>query len=461
MMQTMKSIYYQLPVSWRSAAASGYGYYLRYWRYGGITEKLVQEALERETWGSAQLEAWQQKHLAELLNHAATQVPYYRSYWQERRRRGDKASWEELENWPVLSKEPLRTQPKAFLAEDHSKWRLFKMNSSGTTGKPITVWRDRDAMQGWYALFEARWRRWYGLHFNDRWAILGGKIITPVEQTEPPFWVWNHGLNQLYMSTLHIKPANVPAYLDALRQYKVVYLFGYVSSLRTLARMVLEQDLDVPPLRVVITNAEPLPQHQRDLIEKAFRCPVRNTYGMAESVAGASECEAGNMHLWPEAGVTEVLADKEDTRVAAGTDGRLIFTGLLNHAMPLVRYEVGDRGALSPKQQCSCGRTLPQLERLVGRLSDNIVATDGRRIFQVDQTLYALAIKEAQMIQERLGEVRVKVIPAETYSQNDADLIIKRLQNLAGKLDVKVEVVDEIPRSANGKFRAVISKVDV
>ena len=459
-MQTMKDIYYQLPVSLRSAAASSYGYYLRYWRYGSITENLVQEALARETWSPAQLEAWQQERLAELLDHAATQVPYYRSYWRERRRRGDQASWEGLENWPVLSKEPLRTQPEAFLAEDQAEWRLLKTNSSGTSGKPITVWRDRAALQGYYALFEARWRRWCGVDFGDRWAILGGKIVTPVAQQEPPFWVWNGGLNQLYMSTLHIKPANVSAYLAALEQYEVVYLFGYVSSLRTLARMVLEQNLDVPPLRTVIANAEPLPQHQRDLIEEAFRCPVRNTYGMAESVAGASECEAGNMHLWPEAGVVEVLADRTDTRVPAGVDGRLICTGLLNRAMPLVRYEVGDRGALSPEQRCRCGRTLPQLERLVGRLSDNIVAADGRRIFQVDQALYGSAIKEAQMIQERLGEVRVKVVPAETYGQNDANLIVKQLQNLAGELEVKVEVVDEIPRSANGKFRAVISRVD-
>ena len=459
MMQVMKDFYYQLPVSLRSAAASSYGYYLRYWRYGGITKKLVQEALARESWSPAQLEAWQQERLAELLNRAATQVPYYRSYWQERRRRGDQASWEELENWPVLGKEPLRTQPEAFLAEDQAEWRLLKTNSSGTSGKPITVWRDRAALQGYYALFEARWRRWCGVNFDDRWAILGGKIVTPVSQQEPPFWVWNRGLNQLYMSTLHLKPANVSAYLSALEQHEVVYLFGYVSSLRTLARMVLEQNLDVPPLRVVITNAEPLPQQQRDLIEEAFQCPVRNTYGMAESVAGASECEAGNMHLWPEAGVVEVLADGADTRVPAGVDGRLICTGLLNHAMPLVRYEVGDRGALG-SERCRCGRTLPQLERLVGRLSDNIVAADGRRIFQVDQALYGSAIKEAQMIQERLGEVRVKVVPAETYSQKDADLIVKRLQNLAGELEVKVEVVDEIPRSANGKFRAVISRVD-
>ena len=460
MMKTMKDVYYQLPLSWRSAAASSYGYYLRFWRYGGETERLAQEALARESWSPVQWEAWQQEKLVELLNHAATQVPYYRAYWQERRSRGDQASWEDLENWPVIGKEPLRTQPEAFLADTYDKRRLFELNSSGTSGTPVTIWRDRAAMQGWYALFEARWRRWYGVDFGDRWAILGGKIVTPVAQVEPPFWVWNRGLNQLYMSTLHIKPTNVRAYLDALRQHKIVYLFGYVSSLYTLARMVLEQNLEVPPLRVVIANAEPLPQHQRDLIEKALNCPVRNTYGMSEAVAGASECEAGNLHLWPEAGVVEVLADEANTRVAAGVDGRLVCTGLLNKAMPLIRYEVGDRGALSHEKSCPCGRTLPQLERLVGRLSDNIVATDGRRIFQVDQALYALPIKEAQMIQERLGEVLVKVIPAETYSQKDSDLLTQRLQNLAGKLIVTVELVDSIPRSANGKFRAVISKVD-
>ena len=457
-MKVMKQIYYQLPPRLRSLAASGYGYYLRAWRYGGSTERIVKEALARETCAPEKWQEWQEEQLTMLLHRAATQVPYYRKYWQERRRQGDAASWEVLSNWPVLTKEPLRADPQAFIADDHSD-QLFKLDTSGSTGTPITTWRNRKTMQNWYALFEARWRRWYGVTFDDRWAILGGKIVTPISQEQPPFWVWNQGLNQLYMSTFHLKADNISAYLDALRKHHIVYLYGYASSLHVLASMALEQGLEVPQMRVAISNAEPLLPHQRESIGKAFRCPVRNTYGMAEAVVAASECEHSSMHLWPEVGVVEVFADDTDELVEPGEVGRLICTGLLNNDMPLIRYQVGDRGALASENSCECGRTLPKLERLEGRLNDNLITADGRRVFSIGYLYYGLPIKEAQIIQESVGHVVIKVVPAEGYSALDTEVITKRLHERVGSTVADVQLVDSIPRTSSGKLQAVINRV--
>ena len=100
-----------------------------------------------------------------------------------------------------------------------------------------------------------------------------------------------------------------------------------------------------PGLKVVISNAEPLFSYQRKLISQVFGCPVRETYGMSEMVAAAGECEHGRLHLWPEAGIVEVLADDRDEPLPNGEVGRLICTGLINEDMPLIRYELGDRGS--------------------------------------------------------------------------------------------------------------------
>src|SRR6185295_18022612 len=94
-------------------------------------------------------------------------------------------------------------------------------------------------------------------------------------------------------------------------------------------------------LTVAITNAEPLFDYQRSVIAKAFRCPVRETYGMAEIVATASECGEGALHLWPEVGCVEVFDG--DHPAGNGSSGDLICTGLFNADMPLIRYRVGDR----------------------------------------------------------------------------------------------------------------------
>jgi phenylacetate-CoA ligase len=460
--EALKKIYWRLPAGPRSLIASGYGYYLRSWRYGRDSEGLIEQALERESWSPARVKAWQQERLAQMLHVAATRVPYYRRQWRDRRQRGDNSSWEDLDNWPVLSKEPLRKHPEAFLVTGTDPRKLFRVDTSGSTGTPVTTWRSKATMRHWYALFEARWRRWYGVRREDRWAILGGKIVTPFSQERSPFWVWNQGLNQLYMSTFHLKPSNAASYLEALGRYRITYLYGYASSMYALARDALEQGLSAPELKVAISNAEPLLPMQRETISRAFGCPTEDTYGTAEAVVGASECRCRRMHLWPEVGYLEVFDDHADFAVPAQVEGRLICTGLLNSDMPLIRYEIGDRGSLAVNETpCGCGRSLPVVEQITGRLSDNLITADGRRVFQMDHVFYATEIKEAQIIQERVGQVRVRLVPGECYGARDVELISGRLRERLGDVAVVVETVSELERSESGKFRAVINRLAV
>lgn len=461
-MPDLTRFYYHLPYPLRVLAASARGYYLRWWRYGPDTERLVEEALERESWSPERWKAWQEERLARILHRARHHVPYYRAYWDERARRGDRASWEYLENWPVLKKEPLRANPRAFLADDCNPRWMYHLHTSGTTGTPLSLWIRRENLRYWYALFEARCRRWYGVSRRDRWAIIGGQLVAEVGRNEPPFWVWNAGLNQLYLSAYHLSLATVRHYVHALNRHDVRYLWGYSSSLYALADLAGQEGLRPPAVAAAISNAEPLYDFQRRRIADVCGCPVRATYGMTEMAAGASECEAGNLHLWPEAGIIEVWSDDEDTPAQRGEVGRLICTGLINPDMPLVRYEVGDRGALEPDAvSCACGRKLPILRSVEGRLDAVVITPDGRRIGRLDPVFKAeMPLREAQIIQETLYLVRVRVVPAEGYSERTAGEIAERLrQRIGDNMEIVVEEVGHIPRGPNGKFRMVISKV--
>ena len=90
------------------------GYQLKRWRFGPETEGLVQETLARESWDADQWRRWRERRLPEILHHAATQVPYYREQWSKRRARGDRRPWDDLANWPPLTKEALRENPRRF-----------------------------------------------------------------------------------------------------------------------------------------------------------------------------------------------------------------------------------------------------------------------------------------------------------------------------------------------------------
>lgn len=456
------ALYHRMPYPLRSAAASWRGRYLSRWRYGPNAEELVEAALQRDEWSEAQWAAWQAEQLGFVLHRAATQVPYYRDQWAARRRAGDMSAWDELSNWPILSKEALRRTPRAFVADDCNTEAMFYEHTSGTTGTPLHIWLARETVQQWFAIYEARARRWYGVSRHDRWAILGGQLVAPIATDRPPFWVWNRALNQLYLSAYHLSAANIPAYLAAMEVHAVTFLLGYPSAMYRLAQAALDQGLAAPPLRVAIGNAEPLLVHQREAIGAAFGCPVRDTYGMAEIAAAASECEQGQIHVWPEVGMIEVLHDRIDEPVAAEQPGRLVATGLLNADMPLIRYDTGDRciQASPDAPPCGCGRRLPRLRSLEGRMDDVIVTPDGRHVGRLDPVFKAdLPIQEAQIIQETRQQLRVLYVPTERYTAADGHALIRRIHDRVGQMDVTLERVDEVPRTANGKFRAVVSRL--
>lgn len=448
--------YHVLPTVLRSTVATARGGYLRFWRYGSGTDALRDEALERDHWTTDQWQKWREERLAYLLHRSAARVPYYRDQWAKRRRSGDRASWEHLENWPLLEKETLRLSPRSFLADDRSPSRMFHDHTSGTSGKSLDLWLSRSTVQAWYAIFEARCRQWNGASRGDRWAIFGGQLVTPVEQSSAPFWVWNASLNQLYLSSYHVSRRNVADYIEALRRYRVRYLLGYPSAVHALASAIIRQKLIVPKLEFVLTNAEPVLAQQRSEIEQAFGCPVRETYGMAEIVAGASECAENRMHLWPEIGHVEIRS--ESSRDQQEGVGELICTGLLNDDMPLIRYRVGDWGALAPSgTKCECGRALPILRSVEGRIDDLLYTPDGRTVGRLDPVFKSrVPLSEAQIIQDHLDLIRVRFVPDPAFSQADRDALISRVRDRMGEVKVVLEEVESIPRGSNGKFRSVI-----
>jgi len=255
-----------------------------------------------------------------------------------------------------------------------------------------------------------------------------------------------------------LAPDLIPHYLDALKRYQIVYMVGYASSLYALAQEALRLGRRDLKLRHVLSNAEPLYDYQREAISEAFQCQARDTYGMAEIVASATECPDGRYHFWPELGWTEIIECDGDRPAPRGESGDIVCTGLLNTDMPLIRYRTGDRGMLPVSDTpCSCGRTLPILASVEGRADDILYTTDGRSVGRLDPMFKArLPIREAQIVQESLERVVLRYVPAQGFNTEAAASLVERLQARMGPVHVILEPLDRIPRESNGKFRAVV-----
>ena len=441
----LQRIYSLLPISLQHACATAQGTRYRHWRYGGIFQAYLETLKRSETLPADRLLELQTAELESLRRFATVHVPHYRKY-------GTAA---------LLSKDQVRERPGDFITDTSSRRALVPWHTSGTTGKPVTVFYNREAMQRMWAFVEL-YRNTAGVTRQDRRGQFTGKMIVPPSQSASTKIFWRRDLvnRALLLSTVHLLPEYLPYYAAALERFHPVYLSGYPSAMYVLAEYYRQSGRAAPRLRAALTSAETLLDHQRQAIEATFATRVFDQYGQAEMQSFWYECEAGRMHAHPLAGVTEILRP-DGTAAAPGEMGEVVLTGLVNEAMPLIRYRVGDTARFST-ESCPCGRGMPVIEEIGGRLDDFVFTRERGFLGRMDPVLKGVRhIVESQLEQESLDVLRVRFVPAAQFSAEDLNLLESNLRARVGRsIHLEFECTDRIPRSANGKFRFVISRLD-
>ncbi|UCF34781.1 MAG: phenylacetate--CoA ligase family protein [Phycisphaerales bacterium] len=441
----------------RDLAATLKGLQLHHERYGRRYREIIEEIQDRDTWSREKLLAYQAERLRSLIRHAAAHVPYYRNLFG---RLGLSAEHiqgiQDLPKLPILEKRVLREDPFCLMDEREERSRLITEETSGTTGTPLRIYKTRESLQANYAYYEARCRQVAGMEFGkDPFVMLGVRQVAPIERTRPPFWCYNYVWKQLYMSVYHLSDQYLGAYCRELRGRPYRAVLGYPSSIYAVARYVLEAGKPKFDFKAALTSAETLYDEQRSVIEEAFGCRVYDQYGCSENCAFAAECREGRMHISPEYGVVEVV-DQQGRVVPPGVQGDLICTGLVNFGQVLIRYRIGDTGALSA-EACPCGSPLPVLGRLEGRTDQLLITRDGRRIARFDPVLKDVErVKECQIVQDDLDLFRIRLVPAAGYGKADGERVVQNLIEYIGDARIELVIEDSIERAASGKFIASV-----
>jgi phenylacetate-CoA ligase len=159
----------------------------------------------------------------------------------------------------------------------------------------------------------------------------------------------------------------------------------------------------------------------------------------------------------PEYGVTELIP-VEGAETADVYD--VVSTGLVNTAMPLLRYRTGDRVRVGSGRACACRREFPVVDEILGRDDDFVVTPRGDWVGRLDHVYKGLVgIAESQIRQESRDELRILVVPASGYGDAVEAELTANLRSRVGDMRITVERVAAVPRGPNGKFRAVVSTV--
>jgi phenylacetate-CoA ligase len=155
---------------------------------------------------------------------------------------------------------------------------------------------------------------------------------------------------------------------------------------------------------------------------------------------------------------------KDDgTYAAKGEPGRIIVTDLMNRAMPLIRYQVEDVGVPSDRK-CSCGRGLPLMDHVTGRVADFLIKKDGSRVAGVsliENTLTKIpGIDQMQIVQESIDSIVLLVVPGRDFLENCKIELVNYFENLFGEsVSVNVQIVQVIQPEPSGKYRFSICRI--
>lgn len=455
-MAGLLSVYHKLTPYLQNLGLSTYGLLLRQLRYG----KAFHQTLASLETGKTDPFLDQGERLQELIATALNQTEHYGKLLGSQT---FTVSEIDLTNFtiafPVLEKATVKISPSAFHSNRFSKSTTTTLSTSGTAGNPLNVLVTKQSVRQNYAFFNL-FLRSIGVDEFQRSATFAGRLIVSQASKAPPYWRKNYAMSTLICSSYHLSADTIPFYIQALEGWQPVFIDSYPSAIYEIASFINANKVKHRiQLKAVVTSSETLGDHQREAIEQAFQCPVFDQYGCAEMAVMAYQQKDGRYFIPPQYSIVEVL-DDEDRPVKPGESGHLVCTGLLNQAMPLIRYRMGDIVKTS-REQLEGYPYILFLDSIEGRSDDVIIASSSSRVGRLGPVFKGVkGVSETQIIQKTRTLLQVNLIVSSEYTETTEIQIRSALKNRVGEeMQIRFEYVDHIPREKNGKFKFVKSEL--
>jgi len=420
--------------------------------------------LERTQWRSLdELHALQSAALSQLIDHAYHHVPMYRARFEAL---GlipfDVRTPEDLPKLPVLRRADLRSCGGTRESTAPPRPTIRKQ-TSGTTGEPMLFGFEPDS-EHWRRAVRFRGYGWAGYRPGDRALHFWGAPLP----TEPP---WQTRVKvaldrrmhrERYLPCAVMSEAGLNEVVSVIRTARPAVFVCYAQAGAELARYINRKGLRTWPTIPTICGAERVTPRDREDLQRAFGA-VFDVYGCREVMMIAGECEVHDgLHVSMENLVVELVITEHGRERPAreGETGEVVLTDLHNHAMPFIRYANGDIATAGSSERCACGRTLPRIGSVQGRVSETLHDARGSAVSGISlSNLFhdvSSAVRQFQVVQHRDTSVTIRLVQSERLPESALAQIRRNATRLLAGIDVQVQVVPELPRSAAGKHHLVV-----
>jgi len=431
------------------------------WEFGSGRKRLkyLSDLEKSQYLPKEKLEELQNNRLNRIIQHAYDNVPYYHQLFNKIGiKPSDIQTKEDLQKIPILTKEIIADHFEELKAGNMDDFNPKLYSTGGTSGRHLQFYTTQSTFDSHMAAAYRAWR-WCGWDFGEKYAYIWGASMDLKDENTIKKKIKNFLTeNRLLIQGLKFTEQSLEGDCKRLANFKPDYIITYPSAVIVVIRYMKSKKMEIK-LKGVITSSEKLFSWQRKLIEGFFKCKVYDDYGGRESSIRATQCEkCEGYHISVENGIIETVRNGKNV---IGKPGRVLLTEFNNFAMPLIRYENTDVATLSNKK-CNCGRSLPLLKDIQGRVSDIFVTADGRYI--PAQCLMVAFLDFTgefyQVIQENKDEIIIRIVKGKHFESINLDGIKKILKQWLGeKTAIKIEFVKEIPLTPQGKRRYFISKV--
>jgi phenylacetate-CoA ligase len=401
--------------------------------------------------------------LRRLLEHARANVAYYADLIP-----GGPLSdpFEILGQMPLLTKEVIRRDFSRLRSADIGSRNWYFNASGGSTGMPVRLVQD-SAYAARMTAITLLFSHLAGRDFGQSEVCLWGSERDILQNGQGAgAWIRSQISNTTTVNAFRMTREVMVDLIEMLNRRPPRLLLAYAQAAFEVAAFAEREGISVRPQRAVMTSAGALYPLMRETIERVFGCRVFNRYGAREIGDMACEipqCEGMWIAPW---GVHIEVLDDAGNAVPDGTEGELVVTLLTNYAMPLLRFRIGDRGALAPAGTGWQGNAARMLLRVTGRTVDNFRLSDGTVIGGeyfinlLDRLDRPDWVSRFQVIQKSYASVLVRIVRCSEQPGDEERQIVDEVRAVMGDgCRVDFEYCDRIEPAASGKYRYTISEV--
>ncbi len=427
---------------------------------------LMLQLNESQWWSEEQLAEGQMQQLRKLLAYSRENSPFYRERLANLDI--DTMGWDDFRSLPLLTRSDLQQASENIdcesLPENHGGTQ--EILTSGSTATPVRLRGTGLTGVIWNAI-NMREQLW---HQREPDKIMSAIRWHPDAVALPPlgtsFPDWGYPTNQFYQTGPGYVLNSSAAIADQLKwlaQIRPHYLMTHPSNLKSLLRNAHGDDPAFSRLLQVRTVGEQVDEPLRTATKEELNIPLVDFYSSQEMGYIALQCpDHDHYHVQAESLIVEVL-DETGAPSKVGEPGRVVVTSLRNFATPLIRYEIGDFAVRG--EACDCGRGLPVLTRVSGRVRNMLRMPDGQvhwPNFGFRYMMDVAPIRQFQVVQLDLDKIELRLVVIEPLSEEqEAQLSSILAKHLGYPFAINISYHESLPRGAGGKFEDFLSLIDI